>query len=272
LKSRTKTRLLAGIITTAALILGGVGVVAPANAAGTVDAVAATRSLSADSYASSPVTPAAVHDFATRTKEETSSWVALGKPELAALRASFERKNYTPSSGYQYLIGNSMGWRVSSSTSVLQIPVSPGQGAEAQSAITVQFDGHGQVEVVLETALRAVSAKSGTVTVWRDSQLVLSRLVTVAPADSASISPAESVTSTSVPYASSAKKGNWWATLNSCLASQGIAAWVVAAISIICAAACVVTLGIGCAICIAAAAGAATVVISMCIRYANSHS
>ena len=273
MKPRTKSRLLAGIITTTALILGGVGVAAPANAAGPMPLAAVTRSLSADSYTPTPVSPAAVSDFVTRTQEDTSGWVALGQPELAALRASFQHEHYTPNSGYQYLLGNSVGWRVSGSTSVIQVPVASGQGAEAQSAITVQFDGRGRVEAVIETALRAVSANSGTVAVWRDSHLVLSRLVTVAPADSAPAlaSPAGSVTIKSVPYVSAAK-GNWWGELNSCLASQGIASWVVAGISIICAAACVITLGLACAICIAAAAGTATTVISMCIRYANSHS
>jgi hypothetical protein len=272
LKPIIKTRLLAGVITTTALILGGVGLAVPANAAGPMPLGAVTSLVSDDSYSPTPVSSAAVQNFVTRTQEETSGWVALGGPELAALRASFQLEHYTPSSGYQYLLGNSVGWRVSDSTSVLQIPVSSGQGAEAQSAITVQFDGRGRVEAVIETALQAVSANSGTVAVWRDSHLVLSRLVTVATADSALTSPTESVVTKAGPYVSSAKKGNWWAELNSCLSSEGIASWVVAGISIICAAACVITLGIACAICIAAAAGTATTAVSICIRYANNHS
>ncbi len=48
---------------------------------------------------------------------------------------------------------------------------------------------------------------------------------------------------------------DFWGCLQSCLSSQGIPGWVLGFVAIICAAACIGTAGLGCAVCIAAAAG-----------------
>lgn|GEM_PF-6265652 len=48
----------------------------------------------------------------------------------------------------------------------------------------------------------------------------------------------------------------WWGCMNSCLAWSGVPIYLIAGLSILCAAACVITAGLACGACIAAALGA----------------
>ncbi|UYO06419.1 hypothetical protein [Paenibacillus sp. PSB04] len=56
----------------------------------------------------------------------------------------------------------------------------------------------------------------------------------------------------------------FWSCLNDCLASQGVAAWAITALGIICAAGCAATAGLGCYVCLAGADIAAGSVVGYC--------
>lgn len=58
---------------------------------------------------------------------------------------------------------------------------------------------------------------------------------------------------------------SFWSCFNSCLSSQGIASWAVAAIGIACAAICAGTAGVGCIPCIHAAGILADATIAYCV-------
>lgn len=57
-----------------------------------------------------------------------------------------------------------------------------------------------------------------------------------------------------------------WGGLNDCLSNAGIASRAIAALSIVCGAACAVTLGAGCIACLAAASSATIGTIGFCAR------
>jgi hypothetical protein len=57
----------------------------------------------------------------------------------------------------------------------------------------------------------------------------------------------------------------FWSCFNNCLASQGIAAWAVTTISILCAVSCAATFGVGCAVCL----GGITVVSGSVVGYCS---
>ena len=55
-----------------------------------------------------------------------------------------------------------------------------------------------------------------------------------------------------------------WGGLNDCLSNAGIASWAIAALSVVCGAACAATLGAGCMACLVAASGATGGTIGYC--------
>ena len=64
--------------------------------------------------------------------------------------------------------------------------------------------------------------------------------------------------------------GCWWNEMNSCLASQGIAAWAVALVSVVCGVACAATLGAGCIACLGGISFiSGTVIGEYCIGYSQ---
>lgn len=65
--------------------------------------------------------------------------------------------------------------------------------------------------------------------------------------------------------------GCWWNQMNSCLASQGIAAWAVALVSVVCGVACAATLGAGCIACLGGISFISGAVIGYCTAYAQDH-
>lgn len=63
----------------------------------------------------------------------------------------------------------------------------------------------------------------------------------------------------------SSANGNWWNCMNNCLTAQGVPLYLVAGLSLICAAVCFATAGIACGACISAALGAWSAVGVFCL-------
>ena len=59
--------------------------------------------------------------------------------------------------------------------------------------------------------------------------------------------------------------GGWWNCMNSCLSWSGVPLYLIAGLSIVCGAVCVVTVGLACGACIAAALGAWSGVGAFCL-------
>lgn len=135
-----------------------------------------------------------------------------------------------------------------------------GQGIAPLSSFTVLFDSEGTFVHTVELEFVDDLAGGGSLTAWQDGELTFT--------DSITAGEAAQLVRGSGDLAGS---GDWWGELNWCLGQQGVAAWALALLSTLCAAACIVTFGIACAACIAAAIGISEGVIIACIAYANAH-
>lgn len=111
----------------------------------------------------------------------------------------------------------------------------------------------GDVLATAEIVMTPTSEDAGHVAAWTDGEKTTDRHVSAADASAAA----------------TAQGGGFWGKLNDCLSSAGVASWVVAGISVACAAACVGTAGVGCVACIAAAAGVTGGTAGYCIDQAQ---
>lgn len=97
----------------------------------------------------------------------------------------------------------------------------------------------GEVETTYQLSLRQVDTNSGYVQTRVNGKEAINRLVTASDSADSNIQPYTIFE---------------WSKVKQCLNNAGVASWVVAGISVVCAAAWVATAGLGCVGCIAAAA------------------
>ncbi|WP_156801805.1 hypothetical protein [Corynebacterium mastitidis] len=121
-------------------------------------------------------------------------------------------------------------------------------GAARGSVIFASFSGDDLTDVI-QASLHEKTATSGTVSLYHNGELTKEEFVEV-----------EESTAPTV-----ALRGMDWGGLNRCLSNAGIAAWAIAALSVVCGAACAVTAGTGCVLCIAAASGATGGTVGYCV-------
>jgi hypothetical protein len=204
------------------------------------------------------LTTEAVQLAALNARAETSSWVTLSATETQSLLADSESSVRTQSM-LELDVSRAEGWAIDRDTTLLKIPVTEYQGAVAPSALMLFLDREGRVTSTVESVFTPTSESSGRVRAWVNGEVQV---------DQAVGAPVSAPSFGAQPLAALGSS-KWWNALNKCLSSQGVPAWIVTGLSIICAAACVVTAGAGCVLCIAAAAGFSSGVVYVCVDYAN---
>lgn len=172
-------------------------------------------------------------------------------------------------------------WQLSTGELMYAFRPLPGQGLDDTSVRTLIVK-NGVIEYDTELLFQSESTNQGQMQVWQNG-ILLKNLVVSATGDVVQAARAQLQIS---PIAARAlvkgalfgsgfatyKKGDWFGNFNTCLSNAGVAAWLVTAITIACAIACVGTAGLGCTICITAAAGVTGGTIGYCIGIANKYS
>ncbi|MFZ4894585.1 hypothetical protein ACL9RL_09060 [Plantibacter sp. Mn2098] len=138
-----------------------------------------------------------------------------------------------------------------------------GAGISTQSSYTVLFTADGKVANTVELQFTEDGAGGGSLRAWQDTTQIFFEHITAAAA-------AKNV-GDATTLLDAKGSGDWWGELGKCLNNTGVPAWIIALLSGLCGAACVVTFGIACAACLAAVIGISEGVIIACIDYANSH-
>ena len=145
--------------------------------------------------------------------------------------------------------------------SILRLPLAGANLARA-SVLGITFDPDtGATISTTEMLIAAAADNSAQVSVWNNGELALNKIV------SAEGQIRESDIAPPANFAAAAD--GFWTRLNNCLASLGIGWAVVTAIAIACSAACVVSAGTGCVLCILAAAGITNANIAGCVAEAS---
>lgn len=204
---------------------------------------------------------AAVKASLAQAKNTASSWKELSVDQTEHVVAQHASSLHT-SSGLSLDVGGATAWKISGTQMLLQVPIASGQGVLAPSALTVVLDAASQsILSTAETTFTPIDQNSGVVKAWSNGEKQLDTRVIAAGVSQGTgmVSPQAAVGS-----------GDWWNTLNACLAAQGVPAWVLTAVTAICTGACALTAGIGCILCIAAAAGFGSGVVTYCITAANN--
>ncbi|SES03510.1 hypothetical protein SAMN05216188_12022 [Lentzea xinjiangensis] len=145
--------------------------------------------------------------------------------------------------------------------SILRLPLA-GTNLARASVLGVTFDSRtGAVVATTEMVISGAENNSAHVTVWNNGVLSLNK---IASSDG-------QVRDTGVVPATtlSAASDGFWERLNDCLAGLGIPWAVVTAIAVACSAACVISAGTGCLLCILAAAGVTQANIAGCVAEAS---
>ncbi|WP_156364359.1 hypothetical protein [Curtobacterium sp. Leaf261] len=182
--------------------------------------------------------------------EAQSKRKPLSREETERLGATWVASDFAGAPGDSVDPAAATGWDIGAGKRLLQVPFSASAGLLRESNVSIIFNESGRMIGSSAMELRTLDAQSGTLRVWTNGQLTLSR--TVSDADQPN-----------------SARSTWWGRFNTCLANAGIASWVVTAISLACTAACAVTLGAGCLACAAAASGVAGGTIGYCIGSAN---
>lgn len=164
--------------------------------------------------------------------------------------------------------GSAHGFRDKNGKSVVQIPLR-GERLEQPSNLSVFFDARNVVSSVVEVqyAQDQRNAERGRVTLWRDNSVLIDKVVTAEGGVSTATSPRAGLSTGSEAVAGVTFD---WGKFNDCLASHGIAGWLIVAIGVACSVACAGTLGAGCAVCLASIGGIGTGVITNCYKKATS--
>ena len=147
-------------------------------------------------------------------------------------------------------VPGAIGWDLGAGNVVVRLPFSPAGGLRPESAVTAQF-APGEDPVVMEVVLTERSDTSGRVETWANGTKIVD----------------EVVSDSSAPVKQA--KGAKWDRFVQCLNNAGVPAWIVTGISLACSVACAATLGVGCAVCLGAAAAGFSGTVSFCIAWAR---
>ncbi len=202
----------------------------------------------------------AVQQAVLNAQEVTAGWEELPAGRTQSLVAA-NATSLETESGLALESAGAEGWKIDRNTLLVRVPIAEGQGVIAPSAVTLFLTKNGRVTSVVESTFTPTSETTGLVQAWVNGSQQVNQNVGEPIASSAS--------STGITPMAAFGSGAWWQALNTCLANQGVPAWIVTGLSIICAAACAVTAGVGCVLCIAAAAGFSSGVVYACVDYAN---
>lgn len=123
-------------------------------------------------------------------------------------------------------------------------------GAANGSVIGVILTPENSVKSTYQITLEEVSPDSGWITTYANGEQQVYQFVVSKKAE--------------IPKGQISPLGMDWGGLNRCLSNAGIASWAIAALSVVCGAACAVTLGVGCVACLVAASGATGGTIGFC--------
>jgi len=173
----------------------------------------------------------------------------LSPSELGALLDE-NRAVLEPTSGLATDLTHARGWDLGGGQVIVRVPFAAGPEVRDESAVTAQLSP-GADPVVMEVVMTAQSEASGHVETWVNGAKTVDQVVS----------------DTTAPVKQT--KGAKWDRFVQCLNNAGVPSWVVAGLSLACAAVCAVTLGAGCAVCLGAAAAGFSGTISFCIAWAN---
>jgi hypothetical protein len=217
---------------------------------------------------STPIPDEAASAALRHADSESSDWSKLSSTETKRLLV-LARRDLKTDSGLKVDPTRATAWMIGRGIALLRTPLAAAGGLVRPSArvLTLRMET-GQVISTAEMAFRATSASSGSVRAWANGTLRVDRVVT-AIRDIGNTSVMSASFHSQAAPAATFGSSKWWSTLNACLAAQGIPAWVVASLSLICGAVCVGTAGVGCVLCLAAASGFAGGVIGACVNAAN---
>ena len=191
-------------------------------------------------------------DSATTTRlveqaaaQQKSSREIVGSEQIRVLAAA-KTSGYKIRSGLTPDFSTAHVFNVGNSTVLAAVQLR-GTNAPEMSRVSYVYAG-GKLEVI-ETASRMLDANNVSLKAWTDGQLLKNVVISRA-------SPAAS-------SASVQNVGLSWSKLNACLASAGVSWWVLAALSVLCGAACFTI--VLCAECIAAETGWLGGMASACV-------
>lgn len=244
-------------------------IVMSAGAIGAAILMAATTSLPASADSTNVVVPTVTKtaDESRATlldlQSQTDQWQSLDRARVESLTTQAFEGQIAVMGGLNLEPSEAVAWKVDSSTQMLRVPASPGQGVTEQSSLSVVFDADDHVVGFTQMVFTPVDATSGRVQSWINGAPSVDQVVTA---------QSDSQTAENQRAARAYKKGDWWGNFNQCLSNAGIAAWVITGISIACAAICVVTVGLGCIACLGAASAGYSGTVSFCITTANLRS
>lgn len=193
--------------------------------------------------------------------EAVSDLPALAETRVAAL-VRHAAESGLSRSGDALDTDLAIGIRSEDGHEIVRIPIVAGDNPTGQSALTVFYDASGAISSTVEMSFTPLSVDAGTVRIWNSGLLTLDRVVRAEKGDAAN----------SLLSRATYKKRDWWGNLSTCLNNQGIPGWVVAGLSLACSVACVVTAGIGCGVCLAAAIGGWSGIATACVAIANTYS
>ncbi|KAA9108448.1 hypothetical protein [Microbacterium rhizomatis] len=224
---------------------------------------------------SRPLSIQSVQQRIVQGTQEPGNW-RVGSPRETAELWAEHSDAFHSSSGLAVNPAALVSWEIDARTSLLQAPLASGQNAVAPSAMTLVIDRRTGSASTIETVFTPLSTTSGTVRAWIDGELKVDSTVSALEASSgySRTNAALKASARSVRPLADPGSGPWWQALNTCLAAMGIPGWILAGLSIVCGVACVAAFTppglVACALCIAAASGFATGVVTVCVNNANN--
>ncbi len=198
---------------------------------------------------------AEIADFEQALVQNRLDELPASEREAAVRRAALD--DHRTSSGAT-LDGSTATVLANGSGSVVRIGLK-GAGLETISSRSSFFDAAGRLTTTVEFAFRGDGEGGGSLEVWQDRELRFSKSITAAEAEK----------SVALAAQQSRASAGFRAKLNDCLSKQNVNAWALAILAGVCGAACIVTAGTACAVCIGASIGFPTGVVASCVVRAS---